>query len=597
MGSLVRKRLFFLVNSATRNHKPVVKRSQHRVAVNSTTESSQLSNDVVPVFKQATQFGDKPALHDMHGDYTYRGIFLSARQFANELTKLLGGTQQERVAFLLPNDASYVIVQWACWISGQIAVPLSDQHPASVLDYYINDADARVVVTTLEHLPLMESLLANSKKRLVVFEDTLRLLAMKADGKMANNRLFEHEFENSPEAGVKGDFYNNSDAMFIYTSGTTSKPKGVVLSHKNLQAQINALVSAWKYDSKDIILHALPLNHVHGVMNLLLCPMYVGARCIMLPKFETSSVWSQLLAVNLQNSERSNVFMAVPTIYMKLIHEYDQLFSKQPKIKEYIYTVCSTKIRLMVSGSAPLPKPIFDRWEEITGHRLLERYGMTETGMVLTNPLEGERIPGTVGNPFPSVEVRITKPESQGGNDTSVLVYGTSKKTHVVTKSQEPISGDLQVKGDSVFKKYWNKPDVTAKSFTSDGWFKTGDTAQYENGVYKILGRTSVDIIKTGGYKVSALEVETALLGHSDIIDCAVVGVPDTTWGQKVAAIIVLRPGTEVILSQLRTFGKKSLPEYAVPTILKVVDKIPKNSMGKVNKPDILKTFFVENQK
>ncbi|XP_033211791.1 malonate--CoA ligase ACSF3, mitochondrial isoform X2 [Belonocnema kinseyi] len=492
MGSLVRKRLFFLVNSATRNHKPVVKRSQHRVAVNSTTESSQLSNDVVPVFKQATQFGDKPALHDMHGDYTYRGIFLSARQFANELTKLLGGTQQERVAFLLPNDASYVIVQWACWISGQI---------------------------------------------------------------------------------------------------------GVVLSHKNLQAQINALVSAWKYDSKDIILHALPLNHVHGVMNLLLCPMYVGARCIMLPKFETSSVWSQLLAVNLQNSERSNVFMAVPTIYMKLIHEYDQLFSKQPKIKEYIYTVCSTKIRLMVSGSAPLPKPIFDRWEEITGHRLLERYGMTETGMVLTNPLEGERIPGTVGNPFPSVEVRITKPESQGGNDTSVLVYGTSKKTHVVTKSQEPISGDLQVKGDSVFKKYWNKPDVTAKSFTSDGWFKTGDTAQYENGVYKILGRTSVDIIKTGGYKVSALEVETALLGHSDIIDCAVVGVPDTTWGQKVAAIIVLRPGTEVILSQLRTFGKKSLPEYAVPTILKVVDKIPKNSMGKVNKPDILKTFFVENQK
>lgn len=595
MSSLIRRKLVLFFNSSIRAHKPVVsRRTQHsKAAINSTIDTNQLSSDVVPVFKQATHFGDKTALRDMHGDYTYRGIFLSAKQFANELNELLGEGKQERVAFLLPNDASYVIVQWACWISGQIAVPLSDQHPSSVLDYYVSDADAKVIITNMEYLPLIESVAEKSKRRLIVFDDVLRVLAMKVDGKIANNKS-DHEFENSLEAGVKGNFYNNSNAMFIYTSGTTSKPKGVVLSHKNLQAQVNSLVSAWKYNSKDIVLHTLPLNHVHGVINLLLCPLYVGARCIMLPRFESSSVWSQLIAVNLQNSERTNVFMAVPTIYMKLIQDYEQLFSKQPKIKEYIYNVCSTKIRLMVSGSAPLPKPIFDRWEEITGHRLLERYGMTETGMTLTNPLEGERIPGTVGTPFPGVEVRITKAEAQSGCDTAVLVHGTAEKSNVVMKTSDPVSGDLQIKGPSVFKEYWKKPDVTAKSFTSDGWFKTGDTVQYENGIYKILGRTSIDIIKSGGYKVSALEVETAILGHPDIIDCAVVGISDSTWGQKVAAVVVLRENTEVILSQLRIFGKKSLPHYAVPTVLKVVEKIPKNNMGKVNKPYILTTIFEE---
>lgn len=252
----------------------------------------------------------------------------------------------------------------------------------------------------------------------------------------------------------------------------------------------------------------------------------------------------------------------------------------------------------MVSGSAPLPKPIFDRWEEITGHRLLERYGMTETGMVLSNPLEGQRIPGTHGTPLPGVEVRITKnnKNNNNNNDSDVLVQGTWHGSRILTNEKGVLSGELQVKGDNVFREYWNKPDETKKEFTNDGWFKTGDTVQYDNRIYSILGRSSVDIIKTGGFKVSALQVETAILGHPDIIDCAVVGLPDITWGQKVAAVVVAREGTEIILSQLREFGKKLLPEYAVPTVLKVVDKIPKNNMGKVNKPNLLAEVFPKNQ-
>ncbi|XP_014225277.1 acyl-CoA synthetase family member 3, mitochondrial [Trichogramma pretiosum] len=598
MSSLIRRRFHSMIRSSVARHhqKAAVtskRMQQTNAAINSTTETHQFSNDVIPVFKYAAQYNDRSALRDMHGDYTYRGLFLSAKQFANDLTKLLGEGSQQRIAFLLPNDASYVITQWACWISGQIAVPLNDQHPAPVLDYYIKDSDAKVFITTQDHLPIVEPLLANSNRHLIVFDNALRVLAMKPHSKEANNKLdVPHDQGNLMDAGVPGDFYNKSDAMFVYTSGTTSKPKGVVLSHKNIQAQVSSLVKAWNHTDKDIFLHTLPLHHVHGIINVLMTPLYVGGRCVMLPKFSASSVWAQITAVNLNNSERINVLAAVPTIYMKLIEEYDQLFAKNEKIKEYIYNVCTTKIRLMISGSAPLPKPIFERWEKITGHRLLERYGMTEAGMILSNPLDSERIPGTVGTPLPGVEVRLTEPETPENPKPKVLLYGNSKKSKVVGEVKEPVSGDLQVKGENVFKNYWQRPEVTKKSFTDDGWFKTGDTVQYKDGIYSMLGRTSVDIIKTGGYKVSAVEVETVLMGHPNIVDCTVVGVEDLTWGQKVAAIVVVAENTEIILSELREFAKKSLAAYAVPSVLKVVNKIPKNSMGKVNKPDIVRILF-----
>ncbi|KAK0180886.1 hypothetical protein PV327_003221 [Microctonus hyperodae] len=599
MGSLLRRSLYFTTNNIVRGRQSrltIVRLQETNAALNSVNETHQPPHNVVPIFRNAIQFGDKTALKDLQGDYTYKRLFLSSRQFAVELSNLLNGAQQERVAFLMPNDARYVIVQWACWMSGQIVVPMSTSSPAPVIEYFLKDSEAKVVITTTEHSPILEPIAAKLKCRLIVLDNALRILAMKPDGKTANNKnITEYDVDESNDTPLKDEFYNDSDAMFVYTSGTTGTPKGVVMSHKNLQSQMNALITAWKWCEKDIVLHTLPLNHIHGIVNVLMCPLYVGARCIMLPKFETSSVWSQLLAVNLPNNERINMFMAVPTIYMKLIHEYDQLFSKNQKIREYVYTVCSTKIRLMVSGSAPLPKPIFDRWEEITGHRLLERYGMTETGMVLSNPLDGERIPGTVGTPLPGAQVRITKPRSDG-NTQEILVQGSSLGSKVMKKGQDSISGDLEVKGDSVFCEYWKRPEATAKEFTADKWFKTGDTAKYENNVYSILGRTSVDIIKTGGYKVSALQVETVILGHPDIIDCAVVGLPDITWGQKVAAVAVTREGSEILLSQLRKFGKKSLPDYAVPTVLKIVDKIPKNALGKVNKPDLLAAVFPNNK-
>lgn len=251
------------------------------------------------------------------------------------------------------------------------------------------------------------------------------------------------------------------------------------------------------------------------------------------------------------------------------------------------------KIRLMVSGSAPLPSTLFSRWEQITGHKLLERYGMSEIGMALSNPLNGERKPGFVGQPLPSVNVRIVK-------DNIILLEGHDKNIKIINSvkdnNNEGYCGDLQIKGKNVFKEYWRKPESTKKEFTEDGWFKTGDSVKYVDNSFQILGRTSIDIIKTGGYKVSALFVETIMLQNKVIKDIAVVGLPDSTWGQRIGALIVI-DGNEnnehkKIKKDLKSWAETVLPPYSIPTVIKIVDEVPRNALGKVDKKSLLKNSF-----
>lgn len=319
----------------------------------------------------------------------------------------------------------------------------------------------------------------------------------------------------------------------------------------------------------------------------------------MLPKFDSTTVWSYLLGINMPSEKRISVFMAVPTIYAKLIEEYDKLFCTDSKMQDYIKASLKTKVRLMVSGSAPLPQPIYNRWLDISGHKLLERYGMTEIGMCLSQEYDSEREPGYVGVPLPSVTIRIATKKDE--NDYDWHVEATNSKgivkiqtTHCPTK--EGYEGELLVKGNSVFKEYYNKPEATKREFTKDQFFKTGDICKYvpEKRLFKILGRSSVDIIKTGGYKVSAVEIETQLLAHQDIKECVVLGLKDETWGEKIAAVVVVKKDKNIDLETLRTWAKNKLPEYATPTVLKIVDELPKNAMGKVNKKDLMKSHFSE---
>ncbi len=349
-------------------------------------------------------------------------------------------------------------------------------------------------------------------------------------------------------------------AMILYTSGTTSRPKGVVTTHANIAAQINSLVDAWEWSATDRILLCLPLHHVHGIINVVCCALWSGATCHMLPRFDANAVWDCIAGGGI------TLFMAVPTVYAKLIAAWD---AASPERRAELSVACS-RLRLMVSGSAALPVSTLQRWKEISGHILLERYGMTEIGMALSNPLRGERVPGSVGTPLPSVKVRLVK--SRG----KPALRGTP--------------GEIEVRGPGVFAEYWGKPDATREAFR-DGWFRTGDTAVVENGIYRILGRTSIDILKTGGHKVSALEIEEALRQHPAVAECAVVGIPDPEWGERVAAAVVLHEGHALDLHSLRTWARELLTAHKLPSRLLVLDALPRNAMGKVMKPALTELF------
>ena len=445
---------------------------------------------------------------------------------------------EERVAFLITPGFDWVAVLWGIWLAGSIAVPLPLGAPSAELEYILDDAQAAAVVFDDTNEKILHPLSATHHRR-------------------------EYSCNNMPAHAAAGPLpaiTGRRRAMILYTSGTTSRPKGAVATHANITAQITALVEAWEWSADDRILLCLPMHHVHGIINVVSCALWSGAICEMLPRFDANTVWDRIAAENL------TLFMAVPTIYVKLIAAWE---ASSPERRTRLSRGAAHS-RLMVSGSAALPVSTLKRWKEITGHTLLERYGMTEMGMALSNSYRGERIPGSVGKPLPGVEVRLV---DESGDE---VAPGTP--------------GEIEIRGANVFVEYWGKPDATRDTFR-EGWFRTGDMAINEDGVYRILGRTSIDILKTGGHKVSALEVEEVLRDHPAIAECAIVGIPDPEWGERVAAALVLKNGAELRLEELRVWAKERLATHKVPSRLLMLEALPRNAMGKVTKPAIVELF------
>jgi malonyl-CoA/methylmalonyl-CoA synthetase len=491
---------------------------------------------MVNLLERATSFKDRVALVSNGRSYSYDILLNTSQSVAANLLKGKTDLQEARISFLVPPSFEYSAIQWGIWAAGGIAVPLCVLHPLPSIQYVLEDTKAEIVIVHADFHDFLMPLEKEIRVKLVALEKVMK----------TNQCML-------PKIDL------DRRAMILYTSGTTSKPKGVVTTHANIQAQITPLVNAWEWEKDDYILNILPLHHVHGIINVMNCALWSGACCEFLPKFDAERVWAIL------QSGRLSLFMAVPTIYYKLITFWESSTpSEQKKMSE-----ATSKFRLMVSGSAALPVPVLDKWREITGQTLLERYGMTEIGMGLSNSYREERRPGHVGLPLPGVEMRLVD------------------SNNLITEENQP--GEIQIKGPSVFKEYWQKEAATKQAFTEDGWFITGDIAEMNNGLYKILGRDSVDIIKSGGYKISALEIEDVLRKFPEVDDCAVVGLPNEEWGEVVSVCIVTKANLDT--SEISEWLKNYLPTYKIPRNYIFQNDLPRNVLGKVTKNEVKKLF------
>ncbi len=492
----------------------------------------------LPLIARARSHGSSVAFQSKAGSHTYQGLLDRSALVATALLGDLDDLHEARVALLVPTGFEYVASQWGIWRAGGIKVPICLSAKEGEWEYALTDSGAAIAVATAAMSEKIGPLCRRLGVRLLVTDEVAPAPAKSLPAITPDRR-----------------------ALILYTSGTTSKPKGVVTTHANIQAQIESLVEAWEWSAADRIPLFLPLHHIHGIINVASCALWSGARIEAFERFDLAAILDRVRA------DAYTLFMAVPTIYVKLIQSLE---SASPEERAAIVGGFA-RMRLMVSGSAALPASVHEKWTALTGQQLLERYGMTEIGMAISNPYHGERRPGAVGKLLPGVEVRL-KGESGA----------------IVTAENEP--GEIQVRGPGVFRAYWNRPEVSAESF-DDGWFRTGDMAVLETGYYRIMGRLSVDIIKSGGYKLSALEIEAALLEHPHILECAVIGVPDDTWGEAVAAAVVLAEGITLELPTLRVWCRERLSHYKIPQRLLAVNELPHNAMGKVTKPALRALF------
>jgi malonyl-CoA/methylmalonyl-CoA synthetase len=470
-------------------------------------------------------------LTDSKGKHlSYGEMEASSSQLANYLLSL-GLVKGDRVAVQVDKSPHALMTYLACIRAGMIYLPLNTAYTKSELDYFFGDVSPALIIGDETDEVLFKTL---------ALTHHAQFKTLSADG--CGSLLSDSACESTNFTSV---ISNGDDiAAILYTSGTTGRPKGAMLSHDNLSSNALVLVDYWGFSKDDVLLHALPIFHVHGLFVACHCVLAAGASMIFLPTFNTEGVIAHL--------PLSTVMMGVPTFYTRLLADTD--FSAQQ---------CE-KIRLFISGSAPLLAKTHHEFEQRSGEVILERYGMSETGMLISNPLQGKRRAGTVGFPLPGVNVRI------------------------VNAQQQLISADeigfIEVKGANVFQGYWNMPEKTAEDFTDDGFFRTGDQGQAsEDGFISIVGRAK-DMIISGGYNVYPKEVELVIDKLDGVKESAVFGLADIDLGEIVVAVIVAEKGFEIKATDLIFSAKKKLASYKTPKTIFFIEQLPRNTMGKVQK-------------
>jgi malonyl-CoA/methylmalonyl-CoA synthetase len=464
--------------------------------------------------------------------YSWNDLERATAKIANLLASLKLPTGA-RVAVQVEKSAEAVLLYLAMLRAGYVYLPLNTAYRSAEIEYFLGDAEPSVVVCAPENFGWISKIAFKSGCSHVFTLDEHR-----------HGSLLERAMHHS-DSFKTVDKQPGDLAAILYTSGTTGRSKGAMLSHQNLGSNALVLHEYWHWQDGDVLLHALPLFHVHGLFVALHGALLNGSRMIFLNKFDCAEVLRQL--------PRATVFMGVPTYYVRLLAE--------PKFDA---AVCKN-MRLFISGSAPLLTETFNGFIERTGHTILERYGMSETAMLTSNPYAGERRGGTVGLPLPGVSVRVTN-ASDG-------------------------IGDVEVMGLNVFREYWRMPEKTAEEFTADGYFRTGDVGKFdEDGYLSIVGR-SKDLIISGGFNVYPKEIESIIDEMTGVAESAVVGVPHADFGEAVTAVVVLKAGAALDEASVIMALKKQIANFKVPKRVHFVKELPRNAMGKVQKNILRKDY------
>ncbi len=469
----------------------------------------------------------------------FEGRKITYGELADLVSRFGAGLRQwglkpgDRVALFMENCPEFVVSYLSIHLVGGVVVLVNTQYKQIELRHILSDAGVRVCITDEARNAEIERVRGDltDLEKVVIIDDS--------DGYHSFLEINNSLQLELPEGG-------HDLAIIAYTSGTTGRSKGAMLTHRNLISNALAVTEAWQWSENDHLLLTLPLFHAHGLMVGLHGTLVKGASATLRRHFHSAEVYSELL------SNRPTMFFGVPTMYSRLLAEAAK-HKERPK-----------PLRLYVSGSAPLSPQTFEEFKQIFGQPILERYGMTETIMNLTNPFEGERRPGTVGKPFPRQEARVVDIQTR-----HLLPYGGA--------------GEIEVRGPHVFKGYWNRPDATTEVFDPDGWFRTGDLGSMsEDGYYTISGRAK-ELIISGGYNVYPREVEEVLESYPGVIEVAVVGLPDADLGEQVVAVVV-RQSTAVTAELLVTLCRENLASYKKPRHVYFVESLPRNALGKIQK-------------
>ena len=477
-------------------------------------------------------------LYDDKGlNVTYRELDSETAKLANGL-KELGLSEGDRVTVQVDKCIEMVYLYLACVRSNIIFHPLNPAYKEKELSYFLDDAKPSLFISNEETISSISDLsLEHSIDHLFVLNND-------GSGNFSDISTSEDNY-------ITVACSDDDIAALLYSSGTTGKPKGIMLSHGNISSNAESLVKAWGFQESDCLLHALPIYHVHGLFVALGCVFMTGSKLKWLESFDADVV--------LKSIPECTVMMGVPTYYTRLLKR-DLLDSK-----------LTEGIRLFISGSAPLLEETFNEFNQRTNHQILERYGMTETNMNTSNPLKGDRKPGTVGLPLEDVQVRVVDEEN------NLLSQGEI--------------GNLQIKGPNVFKGYWEMPEKTKEDFSKDGFFNTGDKGLIDEGGYvSIIGR-SKDMIISGGLNVYPKEIESLIDKIEGVLESAVIGLSDEDLGEKVVAVIVSEESKTLDEKKVISEIKDQLAGFKAPKEVKFIDQLPRNAMGKVQKNILRETF------